>query len=204
VIARLALATTLASLVVVPLARADADPASDYLLGQSTFVPSEVPSDAAKPLTTVIEQAKSGGYTIRVALIATEYDLGGVSVLYRQPKRYARFLGTELTLVYHGRLLVVMPNGLAISRNGKLVAQEQAVLDRIPAPGTDGTAIANTATRAVVRLATASGVHVVQPPPVAATKNDTNRERVIIAAAALAAVALALAYGFIRRRRARD
>jgi hypothetical protein len=204
VIGRLALVAAFVSLVAVPPARADADPASDYLLGQSTFVPSEVPSDAAKPLTTVIEQAKSGGYTIRVALIATKYDLGGVSVLYKQPKRYARFLGTELTLVYHGRLLVVMPNGLAISRNGKLVPQEQTVLDRIPAPGPDGTAIANAATRAVVRLATAAGVHVAQPPPVAAQKDDTNRERVIIAAAALAAVALALAYGFVRRRRARD
>jgi len=199
---RLAVLLALASLVVVPLARADADPASDYLLGQSTFVPSEVPADAAKPLTTVVAQAKSGGYTIRVALIASKYDLGGVSVLYKQPKRYARFLGTELTLIYHGRLLVVMPNGLAISQNGKLLSTEQPVLDRIPPPGTDGTAIANTATRAVVRLATAAGVHVVQPPPVAARKNDTNRERLIIVVVALAAVAAALAYGFLRRRRA--
>src|SRR6476646_2977705 len=143
----------LAALLAAPRARADGDPASDVLLAQNLFLPPDVPTASALPLDAVVRDAKAHGYPIRVALIGSTYDLGSVGVLFRQPKQYARFLGTELSLVYKGRLLVVMPNGLGVSQGGKLLPADQSVVDRLPAPGTSGAAIAETATRAVIRLA---------------------------------------------------
>ncbi len=131
-----------AALVVVPLARADGDPASDYLLTRSTFVPPDLgisTADAAR-LSATVAAARSRGYPIHVALIGSAYDLGSVVSLDRKPKQYARFLGTELTLVYHGRLLVVMPNGFGVSRAGKPLPAAQRVVDRLAAPGTGGPA----------------------------------------------------------------
>jgi hypothetical protein len=194
------------ALVAVPAARADADPASDYLLGQSTFIPPDdgIPPAYAKQLIATVREAKARGYTIRVALIGSRYDMGAVTILYRRPKEYARFLGQELSLVYKKRLLVVMPNGLAVSRHGKAVPGEQAVVDRIPPPGTNGTALASTATGAVIRLAAAAGVIVPEQPLAAAGRgapgSSTSRDRITIAVAALAA-ALLVALGLLYRRR---
>jgi hypothetical protein len=95
-------AVLVVALLAAPIARADGDPASDYLLGQPTFVPPDdgVPKAYADQLNATVAEAKARGYTIRVALIGTRYDMGSVTVLYREPKRYARFLGQELFLVY--------------------------------------------------------------------------------------------------------
>jgi hypothetical protein len=131
--------------------------------------------------------------------------MGGVTILYEKPKQYARFLGQELSLIYKKRLLVVMPNGLAVSQNGKLAPREQAVVDRIPAPGTNGKTLTSTATTAVIRLAAAAGI-VIPEPPLASSGRDSsgssdNRDRVIIAAAAVAAALLIALFVLYRRRR---
>jgi hypothetical protein len=197
----------LAAAATAPAALADGDPASDYLLGQATFIPPDdnVPAAYAAQLVAAVRDAKARGYTIRVALIGTRYDMGAVTVLFRKPKQYARFLGTELALVYKKRLLVVMPNGLAVSANGKLVPSEQKVVDPIRPPGTDGAALASAGTKAVIRLAAAAGV-VVPTPPLARTGrstagSSTTRDRVTIAVAALAAALAVVAYSLYRRRR---
>ena len=156
-----------ASLVAVPLARADGDPASDYLLTRSTFVPPDLgisPADAAR-LSATVAAARSRGYPVHVALIGSAYDLGSVVSLDRKPKQYARFLGTELAFVYHGRLLVVMPNGFGVSRGGKPLPAAQRVVDRLPAPGTGGPQLVQAGIDGVRALAAASGVRV--PPPLA-------------------------------------
>jgi hypothetical protein len=191
-------------LVAAPAARADGDPASDYLLSQPTFLPPDggIPSAYQNQLNEVVTDAKARGYEIRVALIATPYDLGSVGVLYKKPKQYARFLGQELSFVYRGRLLVAMPNGLGVSRNGKRVPADQTVVDRFPAPGKDGGALASTATQAVSRLAANGGVVV----PVPALKGDTSKpsqtyERLLIAAVTAVVVAGIVALRLLRRRR---
>jgi hypothetical protein len=163
-----------ACLLVAPLARADGDPASDYLLGTSAFVPPDanVPNGDAKQLRAVLADAKARGFAIRVALIATTYDMGSVATLFRQPRQYARFLGQELFFVYKGRLLVVMPNGYGVSRGGKPVPSDQQLVDRLPAPGVNGHGLATGATAAVRKLAAASGVNV-PLPKVAASKSHT-------------------------------
>jgi hypothetical protein len=191
-------------LVAAPTARADGDPASDYLIGQSSFIPPDagVPSAYARQLNQVLLAAKESGYPIRVALIASRYDLGSVGVLYRQPKRYARFLGQELLFVGRLRLLVVMPNGLGVSRGGKAVPADQAAVDRLRPSAACGAALASAATHAVVRLAANAGV-VVPVPPLSgdASTPNANHDRLLIVA--ITAVALAGLSAWRLRRRFR-
>jgi hypothetical protein len=163
---RAVVAVLLALLVVAPAARADGDPASDYLLSQPTFVPPDdgVPAGYAAQLLAAVNAAKARGYTIRVALIGATYDLGAVGSLWKKPKEYARFLGQELAFVYKERLLIVMPNGLAVSRGGKALPAEQRVVDRIPPPGKSGPALASAGTQGVLRLAANAGIVIPTPP----------------------------------------
>jgi hypothetical protein len=199
----LPLLLALAALAAPALARADGDPASDWLLRLPTFVPQDdhVPTAYADQLQSVVSDAKAHGYEIRVAVIGTRYDMGSVYELWKKPKPYARFLGTELAFVYKGRLLVVMPNGLAVSRNGKPVTEDQAIVDRIPAPGSDAAALATAATQAVAKLAANHGAVVTIPPLGSSSGSSQNRDRVTIAAVALVAVALLGSVMIWRRRR---
>jgi hypothetical protein len=195
---RLLVLAVAAVLLAAPAARADGDPASDYLLGQSLFVPPDdnVPQAYQDQLQSAITAAKARGYVIRVALIGTRYDMGSVSVLYRKPQQYARFLGKELAFVYKGRLLVVMPNGLAVSKGGNAAPAEQRVVAGIRPPGTDGSAMAAAATTAVSRLA-----GVPAPPLGHVAGSSTGRDRIVIAAAAIVAAALVAGVLFLLRRR---
>jgi hypothetical protein len=193
-----------AALAVPAAARADGDPASDWLLTQATFVPQDdgVPTAYAQQLQAVVADAKARGYVIRVALIGTEYDMGSVYSRWRQPQPYARFLGQELYFVYKKRLLVVMPNGLAVTNGGKVDPTEQAVVDRIPPPAANHAALASAATNAVIKLAANAGI-VVTTPTLGKTTSGTseNQDRVVIAAVALVVAALLVAGGFLRKRR---
>jgi hypothetical protein len=185
--------------LVPPLALADGDPASDYLLGQNVFLPFDVKIPAAKgnQLAQLLANAKRAGFTIRVAVIGTRYDMGSVTVLYGKPKQYARFLGTELKFIYRGRLLVVMPNGFGYSVEGRL--EPSGALAGLAPPGHDGTRLANGAITAVQRLAAAHGVRLALPK--AKTTHSANRDRVIIAAGALTGIALIGGWMLVRRLR---
>ena len=55
-----------------------------------------------------------------MAIIASSADLGSVTALWHQPALYARFLDQELELVYHGPLVVVMPNGVGVAGDGRV------------------------------------------------------------------------------------
>ena len=195
----------LAACTVVPSARADGDPASDYLLSQPLFNPpdSGVPQAYAAQLTAVVKNAKLGGYEIRVALIPTRYDLGSVPILFKQPERYARFLGKELYFLYKGRVLVVMPNGLGFAVGGERNPAGQAIVARVAAPGSSAVAMATAAERAVFRLAAQKGVVVPIPPLHGDTHVDNqNRDRLLIVLVVVAGLALFGGYTLLRRRRA--
>lgn len=202
---RLAVLLAAAALVAVPAAHADGDPASDYLLGQPTFVPPDigVPKAYADQLNATVAEAKARGYTIRVALLGSRYDMGSVTILYKQPKQYARFLGKELYFVYKGRLLVVMPNGLAVSKGGVLLPAEQTVVDRVPPPGGNGAALASAATHAVAQLAANAGAVFPLPKLGQTGGSSTNQDRLEIAGIAIVVVLLLAAAGVVRRRRRR-
>jgi hypothetical protein len=183
-------------------AYANGDPASDYLLGQSVFLPfnAKVDSGVVKRLSAVISAADKVGFKIKVAVIGTPYDLGTAFSLYRKPQRYAEFLGLELSFVYRDRLLVVMPNGFGYSVNGEPVPRFSRVLKSLPEPGRDATKEVSAGTTAVRRLAAVAGHRIVLP------KGDGSaaRDRITIAAAATAGIALIAALILFRRgRRAR-
>jgi hypothetical protein len=115
-------------------ARADGDPASDYLLVQRVFVPYEGAGASAQQheLTKAVSAANKAGFKIRVAVIFSNYDLGSVTSLWRKPQTYARFLGFELSFVYKQRLLIVMPNGFGFNWQKHSPKAAYALLAKIP------------------------------------------------------------------------
>lgn len=154
---RIALAAVLLVVAAVPAARADGDPASDYLYQGRLFMPFDlgVPAAEQHALEATIDGVTQAGYPIRVAIISSAYDLGAVPSLWLKPQTYARFLGQELAFVYRRPLLVVMPNGFGFYRRGKPVDREQALLDKVPVRG--GAGLVGAAQAAVVKLAAAHG-----------------------------------------------
>jgi hypothetical protein len=154
VLRRLALVAALA-LVVVPLARADADPASDILYTQRIYLPffgEKVSPKNANTLKRTVDKAWSKGYKVKVALIATRNDLGGVFQLWQKPQTYADFLGRELVFLYKGKLITVMPDGMGVYQYKTDVSGEKQIVGKIKVdPSTDG--MANAATLAVAKLA---------------------------------------------------
>jgi cytochrome oxidase Cu insertion factor (SCO1/SenC/PrrC family)/thiol-disulfide isomerase/thioredoxin len=156
------------TLALVPApARADGDPASDVLAGQRVFVPADVPSSTAQQrlLEATVDAASRSGYPVRVAVIGSSADLGSITALWRRPQSYAEFLGQELALVAPERVVVAMPNGLALYHPGHALPGEAATLAVRGAPGS-GRALLAAATAAVGALAAAAGhplPHVVVP-----------------------------------------
>jgi hypothetical protein len=194
----LALLAVAAALAVPGVARADGDPASDYLVVQDVFFPFavKVPTAEAGQLSALVADAKKRGFPIRVALIAGPGDLGSVTALWRKPQQYAEFLGQELYYVYKGPLLIAMPNGYGISQRGKPLPAARTVLDAEPLPGLDLAAAAMTGVR---KLAAARGIDL--PLPAASSGSSQNRDRLVIAAIVAGVAALAAAVAVLRRRR---
>ncbi len=142
-------------------ARADGDPASDVLAGQSLFLPQDagVPLPQRTQLSALLSAARRQHLPIRVAVIASSADLGSITALWRQPENYAHFLGQELTDVYRGTLLVVMPGGYGVYRVGGAGGPSG-----LPgaAPGSD---LGSATISAIRRMAAASGHPLALPAP---------------------------------------
>ncbi|MFL6021285.1 MAG: hypothetical protein ACJ74A_09085 [Gaiellaceae bacterium] len=189
------------ALCVPATARANGDPASDYLLVQSVFLPfnAKVDKGAAERLNETIKAADEAGFRIKVAVIGTRYDLGTAFSLYNQAQRYAQFLGLELSFQYHDRLLVVMPKGYGYSIDGKNDARGIRVVKRFPSPGTDATMQVEAATQAIRKLAADSG-HAL-PEPKSGRGGSQTRDRITIAAGVTALVALLAGIVLFRRSR---
>ena len=129
------LAVAAAAALCVGLARADGDPASDTLVFTNAYLPAHAPSKAnADALLAQIAAAYSAGYRVKVAVVASRYDLGAIPSLFGKPSTYARFLGEELVGIYVGPLLIVMPNGYGIYDGGRSTAAESAVLATLAKP----------------------------------------------------------------------
>jgi hypothetical protein len=182
-------------------ARADGDPASDYLLATKVFLPFDMKVSKEKQgeLIAFVEATNRSGYAIRVAVIGSSYDMGSVVSLWRKPRTYARFLAAELRFIYAKRLLIVMPNGFGVSWRGHAVGHEYAVLSKIPI-GQSPAGLVDAAQAAVSKLAAAAGVEVAMPT---AGPGGTGHRRALIVAAAIAALALALLVRVALRRRQR-
>lgn len=148
---RLLVAALAATLAVVPgSARADGDPASDVLYLQDTYLPYERPSaGAAADLEAAVVAANRAGYRTKVAVIASQDDLGLVSSLYGKPQIYARFLGAEIRTFFIGHLLVVMPQGFGIWFDRYDVAPQQKLVREVRIATGDPEGLTRAATAAV-------------------------------------------------------
>jgi len=111
-----------------PVAHADADPPSDVLFQQDIYLPYGPKPQAVlvTKLRGAVAATKGAHRPVKVALIASRLDLGGVPTLFGKPTLYARFLGAELQFVFHGTLLVVMPQGFGVSRGGRELRSAEA------------------------------------------------------------------------------
>jgi hypothetical protein len=200
----IALAVLVASLAVVPAAFADGDPASDYLITQPSFAPfgNNTSTAKAKELAGLLLDAKAKGFPLKVAVIASTYDLGSVPGLFRQPQKYASFLGQEDYYFFKDELLVVMPNGYGLYKAKTGVpAADQEVIAALPHPNTtNGDDLIDAAEHAVQRLAAKRGLTVA---PVATDGSDENHDRVEIIAGVLGVTVLGLLARFLVRRRRR-
>lgn len=156
------IALTLAAIWAPAAARADGDPASDVLATRSVFLPSDAGASLAQQqrLTAVVREAADRGLPIRVAVISSPADLGSISALWRRPQTYAAFLGDELSLMFSGRLLVVMPNGFGLYHAHHATSTELAALR---GAARAGSSLTTAATGAVRRLAAAAGHPLPQP-----------------------------------------
>jgi hypothetical protein len=174
-------------------ARADGDPASDYLLVRDVFYPFQtaINPEARRGLDAAVRSAAAHGFKIRVALIAHDYDLGAVPQLFNKPQQYAEFLGQELAFVYPGRLVVAMPAGYGYARRGKPDPALAAALSELPPPGQDATALTSGATTAIGRLAEEAG-HPLPESVVPDTSSGSDTTLIVVGVAAvLGALALA-------------
>jgi hypothetical protein len=182
-------------------ARADGDPASDYLLGTQVFIPFDLklPKASQQQLTSLVHDANASGYTIRVALIGSAYDMGSVTSLWRKPKPYAKFLGAELTFVYKNRLLVVMPNGFGFNRPGHPSTKEYATLSKIKI-GPGATGLLTAAQSGVQQLAAASGVKIKRTSD-SSGGHSMAHDRIVIILGAVALLGVAIVLRLLLRRK---
>jgi hypothetical protein len=179
-------------------ARANGDPASDYLLAQNVFLPftTKIDNNEVQRLNALLRESQKAGFPIRVALILSPSDLGTAFSLFGKPQKYAAFLGLELSFVYRNRLLVVMPNGYGYTVKADPDPKASAVLKKLPPPGRNATKEVQAAIVAVQRLAAAEGHRLAVPT----SGGSAGRDRLTIAAAVTAAIALIAAFVLYRRR----
>jgi hypothetical protein len=157
-----AVAVAVALLVLAPAARADGDPASDYLLNGLSFLSpydGHISSSQQKRIEAMLESSKKQGFALRVAVIVSRYDLGAVPILYRKPQTYAKFLAQVDYYFWKDELLVVMPNGYGLYKLKNLPPADKAKLAKLPAfDTTNGPALAGAAERAITALAARRGL----------------------------------------------
>jgi thiol-disulfide isomerase/thioredoxin len=134
------------------------DPAGHVLVRQNMFLPADAGATSVqmRHLQDVITAAARAGYPVRVAVIASEADLGAIRAVWQRPQIYADFLGAELASVNHESVLVVMPHGFGLDQPGSTRAADTALLARVlisPKKRSPATRAAD----AVASLAAASG-----------------------------------------------
>jgi hypothetical protein len=145
-----------------PSAHADGDPCSDVLVTVDVCLPVAPTAPPFSTLVRRVRQLNQGGYRLKVAVIASKEDLGSIPSLFGQPRQYAQFLGLELSQVYHGNLLVVMPAGMGFYHAGRDVSVEEQALAAVRIASDATTGLASAASAGSVAAARASG------PPIAA------------------------------------
>jgi len=160
-------AALLASLGTAPAVHANGDPASDVLLTQDAFYPyePEVPQPVQDGLDDTLDRARKEGFPLKVAIIASQNDLGAIPQFYGKPQPYADHLQTEIAFDKPKPLLVVMPTGFGVAA---IPGKPLEALEEIDTPdGDSGDSLGRTAIEATRALAEAQGKSLPEPklPP---------------------------------------
>jgi hypothetical protein len=121
-------------------------------------IDSGVPFSTVERLEGMLAFSARDGFPIRVAMINSPSDLGTVTGLWDKPGLYATYLWTELSTLYRGQILVVMPNGFGLAGppHGHYAVSRAEANVRALSPGR-GVSLAAAATSAVPLLAAAAG-----------------------------------------------
>jgi hypothetical protein len=192
------LAAVLAALAAPSAALADADPASDILLGSPAFYPFQPPvaGGLQHQLERALAQLKSKGLNLKVAIIGSPVDLGAVPNMFGKPQAYADFLGREISFNRPQPLLVVMPAGFGVSH-----APAPSGVEVDSSHQSNG--LARSAIVAVARIAEASGKPVsVGAIPSASGSSSGTSPLITFGGPALLVILGALAAALVRRRTA--
>ena len=138
-----------------PRAGADADPASDILLGAPAFYPYQpaVSASLQSQLEQKLALLKAKGLNLKVAIIGSPVDLGALPTMFGKPQTYANFLAQEISFSGPQPLLVVMPAGFGLAHAGPPSALSGLKVDS--AQQSNG--LASSAILAVQRIARANG-----------------------------------------------
>lgn len=143
------------SLAVPQIALADADPASDVLLGAPAFYPFQPPVSQAlqNELQQELAQLQKQGLNLKVAIIESPVDLGAIPNLFGKPETYALFLNREISFQGPQPVLVVMPAGFGVADAGPPTALAGLQVDQTGASN----GLTQSAILAVQRIAKATG-----------------------------------------------
>jgi hypothetical protein len=198
------LATLSLSLAAAPVARADADPPSDYLFAGDLYYPyGLVSGTVVGRLEALLKRVHRAGYPLKLALIASRDDLGGVPRFFGHPQEYATFLAREIAYNRVQPLLVIMPSGFGLVGAG---SDAQAGLQGLQPPGNDTRQLGSLGLAAVAGVARAAGYPVPVPKGAARVAPRGSSAPIV---AFLGPLALVMFTGFLaavrnRRRPARD
>ncbi len=118
-----------------PIADAGAHghPVIEGLYNGNVYVPAQRgPKPAlSAALARSVESVYAHHLRIKVGVVASPADLGVLSGLWGKPYRYAKHLATDLSALYVGPFLIVMPAGFAVYDGGRSVAAERRALTRV-------------------------------------------------------------------------
>ena len=216
-----ALTTGVAVLLATTAARADGDPASDYLLVQPVFFPFRpAPKPLEQELSAFVKSANDQGLQVRVAIIQSPHDLGSIPELFGRPDVYARFLSAEISSAWTHRVLVVMPNGYGIAAgahiqnggstghvSGGISRADRAVLARLSRPpNATSAALVKSAIGALRALAARHDVHLAllsQPTPARSSSKPAVPRLVTAALAAMVGLVAGCGWFALRTRQHR-
>ncbi len=199
-LALLALVAALGWVGAPPVA-ADADPASDILLGAPAFYPYQ--PAVSTPLQSQLEHElallKARGLNLKVAIIGSPVDLGALPTMFGKPQTYANFLAQEISFSGPQPLLVVMPAGFGLAHAGPPSALSGLKVDS--AQQSNG--LARSAILAVQRIARANG----KPIPTGSASSGAGRSgggtsKLVTFGVPAVLVVLAAGAAWLLRRRA--
>lgn len=178
---------------------ADADPASDVLLGSPAFFPYQPPvsSGLQNQLIQELGRLKQKGFNLKVAIIQSPIDLGAIPNMFGHPQAYAEFLGREISFNQPQPLLVVMPDGFGLFHAGSPEALSGLTINR--AARSNG--LTQSAIVAVQRISEHAGKAVGAGKPSASGSGSGTSPLITFAAPALLVILGALAATRLHRRR---